>query len=88
MPVSVMKAVITRNEFDKWMIYLQNKQPEIQEIQLAVLSTLVANGLGSKSKVHDFLISKPEKNTADTPTAGMDAASVRSAFSGIAVPMK
>lgn len=51
-----------KDEFIKWLSYLMNKPPSVQEQQMAVLSTLVSNALGGKAKVKDFLVSKiPEK---------------------------
>ena len=83
---------MTKMEFDGWMVYLMNKGPTVDEIQMAVLSSLVSNGLGSKRTVDDFLITK--KATKKTKTedvtegVGMDKQAVRAAFAGVAVPMK
>lgn len=65
------------SEYRGWISYLQEDEPDIPEIQLAVLSTLVSNGLGGKSKVSDFIIrkTKPEINKN-----GLDINQVRSAF--------
>ncbi len=78
MPVSVMKLTLSQNEYKKWILYLQHKQPEITEIQLAVLSTLVSNGLGSKSKVDEFILSKPKKVVKKK--SGISEADVRGAL--------
>ena len=79
MTVAVMKLSLTRAEYFKWISYYQNKNPEIQEIQLAVISSMIARGLGSKdSSADDFIISKMSKNTSpDTP---MDTEAVSNFF--------
>ena len=55
-----------KDEFIKWISYLNNKSPTIQEQQLAVLSTIVNNALGGKAKVHDFILSKMPKKESQT----------------------
>ena len=92
MPVTHMKSIMSHREFEGWMLYLDTKYPEITELQLATLSSLVSTGLGGKQKTTDFIISKTPDTKAKTQsegdTIGMSTESVRSAFSGIAVPMK
>lgn len=62
MTISQMRTTLTYSEYSKWMLYLNNKEPSITELQLAMLSTLVSNGLGGKHKLQDFIISKPTTN--------------------------
>ena len=51
-------------EFEGWVSYLNTKGPNVAEVQMAVLSNLVASGLGSKnSKVDDFLVSSKKSPT-------------------------
>ena len=57
MPVFYMKAILPDEEYDQWMTYLRYKKPNVEEVQLAVLSSMVSAGLGGKGKVDDFLIS-------------------------------
>lgn len=57
LPVSAMKSVVSVSEFNKWVKYFAQKPPDINEIQTAVLSTLVSNGLGGKAKVDNFILS-------------------------------
>lgn len=59
------------DEFMKWISYLNNKPPNIQEQQMAVLSTIVANALGGKTKVKDFIISKMPEAEKQTMTPEM-----------------
>ena len=55
------------SEYNKWLIFLKDDEPDVTEIQLAVLSTLVSNGLGGKAKVADFILRKPQKDTTVNP---------------------
>ena len=56
--VADLHEKITYKEFQGWVSYLNSKGPDVTEVQLAVLSNLVASGLGSKnSKVTDFILS-------------------------------
>ena len=83
MPVSIMKLTLTQNEYHKWLRYLQYKQPEVQEIQMAVLTTVASNAMGGKSKVDDFLLSKPPKPAKKH--VGMSSNDVRAALMGLAI---
>ena len=57
MPVFALKATLPHSEYMGWLSYLRYEEPDVQEIQLAVLSTLVSSGLGNKkAKVDNFLI--------------------------------
>jgi hypothetical protein len=60
MPVFAMKSILPVSEYNKWLIFLQDDEPDVTEIQLAVLTTMVSNGLGGKGKVKDFIIRKPK----------------------------
>ena len=67
---------MTYKEFEGWVSYLNYKGPDVAEVQMAVLSNLVASGLGAKkSKVNDFLVSgktsPKEKHTAFDSFAGI-----------------
>ena len=57
LPVSAMKAVVTTSEFNGWIKYFNQKPPDIQEVQLAVISTLISSAAGGKGKVKDFILS-------------------------------
>ena len=86
-----MRAIMPVSEYRGWLLYLNNKQPDETEIQLAVLSNLVASGLGSKkSKVDNFLLNKPKQRAIQNtdPTKGMGTLDIKAAFSGLAVQMK
>lgn len=43
------------------MKYFNQKPADITEIQLAILSTIVSNALGGKTKVEDFILSASSK---------------------------
>ena len=62
MPVFMMKQVLTYREFAGWVDYIRNKPPNIQEFQMAVLTSVAANAMGGKSKYTDFLVSKMPKS--------------------------
>ncbi len=86
MPVSLMKAIITPSEFLNWVTYLNTIEPDVQEIQMAILSLQVAQGLGSKSsKLEDFLInmgSRKPKAPAVLPSAFDSFAAASKPFKG------
>ena len=74
---------MSQREFYGWLDYLNDKGPDVQELQLAVLSNMVASGLGSKkSKVSDFIITKQRQQISSTGV--MDEKTVRSTFSALA----
>jgi len=67
--------MITSSEFDDWLLYFEKKPPDVQEIQMAVLTTLVTNALGGKeAKVSDYILSgdKPKKTANDISEASED----------------
>jgi hypothetical protein len=73
-----------RSEYSKWVRFFLTEGPDVTEIQLANLSTMVAKGLGAKDiKIEDFLVRKPgAKQQPEQKVAS--AESIRAAFSGIA----
>lgn len=66
-------------EYNKWLLFLQDEEPDVNEIQLAVLSTLVSNALGGKSKVNDFIVRKP-KQKQGTNSKGIGEKEIRGAL--------
>ena len=92
MPVALMRQVLSNKEFHGWLAYFQHEGPDVQEIQMATLTLMVAQGLGAKKVEHsDYLIRKPAKvskeTTAQTPDGVLSQTEVMSVFAGIAVPM-
>jgi len=82
--------MLTPTEYIGWMKYFSNKPPDIPEVQLAIISTLIANAMGSKkkAKVDDFIISKQiSKKDKRGPLEPMPENEVRSTFAGISVRM-
>ena len=64
-----------------WLSYMRYEEPDVQEIQLAVLSTLVSSGLGNKkAKVDNFLIRKRAPTQATADTKGVSEKQVRGAL--------
>ena len=47
--VADLHEKLTYDEFNGWVMYLNNKSADVAEVQMAVLSNLVASGLGSKN---------------------------------------
>lgn len=88
MPVFLMRQTLPRSEYTGWLSYLSNRQPDETEVQLAVLSTLVSNGLGGKAKVDDFIINKPPKQVITKSVNVMSEDAVRGTFFGFAKKMK
>ena len=83
LPVSAMKRVLSAEEFSGWIKYLAQKPPDVQEIQMAILATIVSNALGGKAKVEKFILSG-KNNKSDKP--GGDAISpesVKTLFRGM-----
>ncbi len=79
MPVFLLKTIMPLSEYNKWLIFLQDDEPDVTELQLAVLSTLVSNAVGGKSKVTDFIIRKSTKTPTNRPK-GVTEKEVRGAF--------
>lgn len=72
----------------RWLSYEMFKYPDANELQMARLTLMVAQGLGAKNlKIEDFLINNP--SASKKPKAEpMSAESVRSAFSILANKME
>jgi hypothetical protein len=93
MPVAVMRQVLTNKEFHGWLAYFQHAGPDVQEIQMATLSLMVAQGLGAKKVEHsDYMIRKQNKpktkaQKATTPDGVLTQNEVMSVFAGIATPL-
>ena len=84
MPVFMLRSVMPHSEYMAWLSYFRYDEPDVQEMQLAVLSTLVSNGLGGKAKVPDFLIRKPDTTPVSNNNNVMSADAVRAVFSSVA----
>lgn len=52
-----MKRVLSYDEYTGWYAYLSKKPPEINEIQMATLMSMIGNMFGGKTKPIDFMIS-------------------------------
>ena len=92
MPVAVMRQVLTTTEYHGWLAYFQYQSPDVQEIQMATLTLMVAQGLGAKNAQHtDYIVRKPKKTKsteAPTPTGVLTQNEVMSVFAGIATPLE
>jgi len=81
--VADLHEKLTYKEFQGWVSYLNSKGPDVSEIQLAVLTNLVASGLGSKkSKVTDFILSKTDGKTTKPKTAFDSFAAIATEYKG------
>ena len=78
-PVWYLQQTMPQNEFLQWMSYYRNKRPDIQEQQMAVLTTVATNAMGGKRKVEDFLISRTK---SDKPKP-MKADAIKGVFGGM-----
>jgi hypothetical protein len=67
------------NELNSWSEYLSLEPSNSIEIQLALLTTVVANMMGGKKSVDDFLITN-YKPQVDKPQF-MDESDVKNMFS-------
>ena len=69
------------SEFMGWLSYMRHEEPDVQEIQLAVLSTLVSSGLGNKkAKVDNFLIRQKAVRASSADDKGVSEKEVRGAL--------
>ena len=73
-------------EFYGWISYFNHKTPDETELQLAVISTIIAQGLGDKkAKVEKFIINKAKKTEKKTISDTiMSASEIKAAFMGVA----
>lgn len=65
MPVAAVTHMLTKEEVDGWLSYFAYKDPDAQELQMAILIATARNAMSSKakSKVTDFIITKKPKKT-------------------------
>jgi len=82
MTVGQMKQSLTKQEYYNWLRYFNHKQPDVTEIQLAVISLIASTGLGNKNaKLEDFLVSKGSQPSAKTEVLSSDE--VQNFFGGL-----
>jgi len=87
MPVYVMKASLPYSEYVNWMRYFKFEHPDAHEIQLAVISHIIASGLGNKkSKFDNYLVRNPVKQKHKEHKV-MSPTQVQAAFSSISKKM-
>lgn len=77
-----MKSVMPVSEFNGWMKYYAQKPPDVQELQMAVLCTIVSNAVGGKSKVDDFILSNKDANS-NSSTSAITPEQVSSIFNAL-----
>ena len=72
-----------------WLSYYRFKRPDAQEIQMAVLTAMVAGGLGVKDVTYEnFLVHKIDEGKPKEDVGSvMRMDEVQSFFGGIAEPM-
>ena len=84
-----MKNVLSYTEYNRWFVYLSNKKPDVAEVQLATISTLIAQGLGNKdAKMRDFLITKTDDETPKKQAGPMTDEAIHAVFAAIATPLE
>ena len=94
MPVALMRQVLSAKEFHGWLNFFQHQGPDVQEIQMATLTLMVAQGLGAKDVKHsNYMVRKTQEREkakpveAKTPEGVLTQNEVMSVFAGIATPM-
>ena len=59
MTVYQLENSLTHDELYKWSLYLAEETPDVNELQMAILSNMVASYMSKKKKSYkDFLIRK------------------------------
>jgi len=53
--------MLTKSELYGWMSYFKYKEPDVQEVQMAILISTVNNALGGKAKTEDYILSHTPK---------------------------
>ena len=87
MPVSELNTRLTKKEYHQWIAYFNQKQPDVQEMQMAILTSMVAQGLGSKkAQMNDFLIHKLKPT--DNELKPLPMGDIEAVFASFAKPMK
>jgi predicted ribosome quality control (RQC) complex YloA/Tae2 family protein len=82
MPVSLMKQILSVEEYYKWQSYLKFKQPDATELQLATITAAIIAAVGGKNiKAEDYLVSKVTAPKTDIATEDR----VRGAFSALSI---
>ena len=67
MTIGELLEKMSYSEFKGWLKYLS--KPSEQEIQMAMVCTLISGFSGSKATLDDFLINKQTKKGLDNLTA-------------------
>ena len=89
MPVIMLRSMIDKTEYYDWLRYFKYKSPDSLELQMAVLTAMVAQGLGSKNATaEDFIIHKKYGATEEETPHEMDANEVGSFFGMLSTPME
>jgi len=84
-----MRNTLSNKEYNGWLAYFNEPVPDIQEVQMATLSLMVAQGLGAKNTTHsDYLIRKPIKIDKKPSNGTLSQNEVMSVFGGIATPLE
>ena len=66
MTVNVMEQSMDEDELRGWADYFAEETPDVNELQMAVLSNMIASYMGNKnSKYTDFLI-RTQRDSTDT----------------------
>lgn len=81
--VHEIENTMSVSELKKWAVYLSQEHSNSIEIQLALLTTVVANAMGGKAKIEDFLVTQYKVETKKVTTTPMSAKDVRAKFSNL-----
>jgi len=80
--VNELENSMDKEELFKWSLYFKQEKPDVNELQMSVLSNMIARYMGSKNSKHtDYLIRHQEP--VKTKAISNDA--IKNIFSAIIV---
>ena len=78
-----MLHTLSANEYYRWFVYINEYEPpDVNEVQTAVLSNMIASFMGSKNSTYKNFLIRGKKQ------AKKKVSNLASAFAGIAKPFK
>ena len=70
----MLPYVITKDELYGWMRYYNTKEADVNEVQMAMLLSMLSNYMGGKQKPKDFILSSKRKpKHQDKPHTAFDS---------------
>jgi len=66
--------ILTKDELHGWLRYYHTKDADANEVQMAMLLSMLNNYMGGKQKPKDFIVSNNKPTTRrDTPQTAYDS---------------